>query len=159
EQADIAYRGTQRVSQQSGETTTQRTAMAKIVTLSPDDPNAADQLAYLSLLLNQDVDKNLATARQLAEKYPNRLSYRVTVPLGYLRQPEPASALAQFNAPEPIDWTKTLPAWRAVYAAALLASNRNDEARGILVTIPRDRLNAQERELIESRQQPQKEQN
>jgi len=159
EQADIAYRGTQRVSQQSGETATQRTAMAKIVTLSPDDPNAADQLAYLSLLLNQDVDKNLATAKQLAEKYPNRLSYRVTVALGYLRQHDPASALAQFKAREPIDWKKTLPAWRAVYAAALLASDRNDEARGILVTIPRDRLNAQERELIESPQQPQNGQN
>jgi hypothetical protein len=152
EQADMAYRGTQRVSQRSGETTTQRAAMAKIVTRSPDDPNAADQLAYLSLLLNQDIDKNLATAKQLAEKYPNRLSYRVTAALGYLRRHDSASALAQFQAPEPIDWKQALPAWRAVYAAALLASDRNDEARGILVTIPRDRLNAQERELIESAQ-------
>jgi len=90
EQADMAYRGTQRVSQRSGETTTQRAAMAKIVTRSPDDPNAADQLAYLSLLLNQDIDKNLATAKQLAEKYPNRLSYRVTVALGYLRRHDSA---------------------------------------------------------------------
>jgi len=153
EQADLAYRGTQRVSQKSGETTTQRTAMSKISARSPDDPNATDQLAYLNLLLSEDVDKNLAVAKKLAEQYPNRLSYRVTAALGYLRQHDPASALAQFNAPAPIDWRRTLPAWRAVYAAALLASDRNEEARDIIKTIPRDRLNPQERELIEPSQE------
>jgi hypothetical protein len=78
------------------------------------------------------------------------LSYRVTTALGYLRQHDPASALAQFKSPAPIDWKRTLPAWRAIYAAALLASDRNDEAHAIIATIPRDRLNPQERELIES---------
>jgi hypothetical protein len=43
-----------------------------------------------------------------------------------------------------------LPAWRGVYAAALLASDRNEEARDIIATIPRDRLSPQERVLIES---------
>ena len=82
--------------------------------------------------------------------YPNRLAYRVTTALGYLRQHDPASALAQFKSPAPIDWKRTLPAWRAVYAATLLASDRNEEARDIIATIPRDRLNPQERALIES---------
>src|SRR5205085_3015190 len=54
DQADLAHRGTQRVSQKSGETAAQRAAMARITTRTPDDPNAADQLAYLSLLLNED---------------------------------------------------------------------------------------------------------
>jgi hypothetical protein len=149
EHADFAYRGIQRVSQKSGETAAQRAAMSKISARAPDDPNAADQLAYLSLLLGEDVDKNFAVAKKLTEQYPNRLSYRVTTALGYLRQHDPASALAQFKAPAPIDWKRTLPAWRAVYAAALLASDRNDEARDIIATIPRDRLNPQEQELIE----------
>jgi hypothetical protein len=149
EHADFAYRGIQRVSQKSGETAAQRAAMSKISARGPDDPNAADQLAYLSLLLGEDVDKNFAVAKKLTEQYPNRLSYRVTTALGYLRQHDPASALAQFKAPVPIDWKRTLPAWRTVYAAALLASDRNDEARDIIATIPRDRLNPQERELIE----------
>lgn len=153
EHADFAYRGIQRVSQKSGETAAQRAAMSKISTRAPDDPNAADQLAYLSLLLGEDVDKNFAVAKKLTEQYPNRLSYRVTTALGYLRQHDPASALAQFNAPAPIDWKRTLPAWRAVYAAALLASDRNDEAHDIIATIPRDRLNPQERELIEPTEQ------
>jgi len=150
--ADLAHRGTQRVSQKSGETAAQRAAMAKITTRTPDDPNAADQLAYLSLLLNEDVDKNFAVAKKLAEQYPNRLAFRVTAALGYLRQHDPASALAQFKAPEPIDWKRTLPAWRVVYASALLASDRNEEAREIIATIPRDQLNPQEQELIEQRE-------
>src|SRR5206468_12784895 len=115
-----------------------------------DDPNAADQLAYLNLLLNEDVDKNFAIAKKLTEQYPNRLAFRVTAALGYLRRHDGASALAQFKAPAPIDWKKTLPSWRAVYAAALLAGDRNDEAREIIKTIPRDRLKSQERELIET---------
>jgi len=149
EQADIAYRGIERVGKQSGDISAQRTAMAKIFARTPEDPNAADQLAYLNLLLNEDVDKNLATARKLAEQYPNRLSYRVTAALGYLRQNNAASALAQFNAPAPIDWKQTLPAWRAVYAAALLGADRNDEAKKIIAGIPRDKLNSQEQALID----------
>ena len=152
EQADFAYRGTQRVSQRSGDTAAQRAAMSKISARAPEDPNAADQLAYLNLLLGEDVDQNFAVAKKLAEQYPNRLSYRVTTALGYLRQHDPASALAQFKGPVSIDWKRTLPAWRAVYAAALFASDRNDEARDIIATISRDRLNPQERELIDSPQ-------
>jgi len=152
EHADFAYRGTQRVSQRSGDTAAQRAAMSKISARAPEDPNAADQLAYLNLLLDEDVDQNFAVAKKLAEQYPNRLSYRVTTALGYLRQHDPASAMAQFKGPVSIDWKRTLPAWRAVYAAALLASDRNDEARDIIATISRDRLNPQERELIESPQ-------
>src|SRR5947207_880047 len=152
EHADFAYRATQRVGQRSGDTAVQRTAMSKISARAPEDPNAADQLAYLNLLLGEDVDQNFAVAKKLAEQYPSRLSYRVTTALGYLRQHDPASAMAQFKGPVSIDWKRTLPAWRAVYAAALLASDRNDEARDIIATIPRDRLNPQERELIESPQ-------
>ena len=152
EHADFAYRGTQRVSQRSGDTAAQRAATSKISARALEDPNAADQLAYLNLLLGEDVDQNFAVAKKLAEQYPSRLSYRVTTALGYLRQHDPASAMAQFKGPVSIDWKRTLPAWRAVYAAALLASDRNDEARDIIATIPRDRLNPQERELIESPQ-------
>jgi hypothetical protein len=94
----------------------------------------------------------------LAEQYPSRLSYRVTVALGYLRRHDPVAALAQFKGPE-IDWKRTQPSWRAIYAAALLQSDRNDEAHEILTTIPRERLNEQERELIESAQGPKTGQN
>jgi hypothetical protein len=149
EHADQAYSGIQRISQKSGETTKQREAMAKISAHAPDEPNAADQLAYLNLLLGEDVDANVAVAKKLAEQYPNRLAYRVTVALGYLRLHNPALALEQFNASVPINWKQTLPAWRAVYAATLLETDRQDEAQKIVATIPRDQLNPEERALIE----------
>jgi hypothetical protein len=149
EHAPIAYRGAERVSQKTGDAAVERAAAEKIAASAPEDPNAADQLAYLNLLLENDIEKNLATAKRLAEKYPSRLSYRVTAALGYLREHDPGSALAQFKGPAPIDWKRTQPAWRAVYAATLMANERSDEAREIIVTIPVERLSAQERALIE----------
>ena len=150
EQADLAYRGIERVGLKTGDIAAQRGAVAKISARTPDDPNAADQLAYLNLLLGEDVEKNLAAAKKLTEQFPNRLSYRVTTALGYLRQHNAAAALAEFNAPVPIDWKQTLPAWRAVYAAALFGTHKNEEAQKVIETIPRDKLNSQERALIES---------
>ncbi len=149
EQADLAYRGIERIGQKSGDISAQRSAIAKISARTPEDPNAADQLAYLNLLLGEDVTKNFATAKKLSEQYPNRLSYHVTTALGYLRQHNAAAALAEFNGPVVIDWKQTLPGWRAVYAAALLGTGRNDEARKIIETIPRDQLNPQEQVLID----------
>jgi hypothetical protein len=153
EQARLAYRGIERVGRKTGDVPTERSAAEKIARLAPDDPNAVDQLAYTNLLLSEDVEKNLAIAKQLAKKYPQRLSYRVTAALGYLRQHDPGSALAEFKGPVPIDWKRTQPAWRAVYAAVLLANDRNDEARDLIETIPLDQLSPQERALIEPPQE------
>jgi hypothetical protein len=152
EHARVAYAGTERVGQRNADVSAQRAAAEKLAAGAPDDPNAADQLVYLNLLLEKDVDTNFATAKKFAEKYPNRLAFRVTAALGYLRQHDAGSALAQFNAPVPIDWKQTQPAWRAVYAATLLANERNDEARQMIETIPLDRLSPPERALIEPKQ-------
>ncbi len=154
EQAELAYRGIDRLGQRSGDISAQRSAVAKISARTPEDPNPADQLAYLNLLLGQDVSKNFTAAKKLSEQYPNRLSYHVTTALGYLRQHNAAAALAEFNGPVAIDWKQTLPGWRAVYAAALLGTDRNDEAKKIIATIPRDRLNPQEQELIDGGGKP-----
>ena len=153
EHAAFAYHGIQRQSQQTGEVSAQLAAAEKISALAPEDPDAAAQLAYLNLLLETDVEANLATAKKLAEKYPNRLSFRVTAALGYLRHHAAGSALAQFKAPAPIDWKRAQPAWRAVYAAVLLANDRNDEAREMIATIPLDRLSPEERALLEPSQE------
>jgi hypothetical protein len=51
----------------------------------------------------------------------------------------------------PIEWGKTPPSWRAVYAAALRGNEREDAARDIIVTIPMDKLSSEERALIEAK--------
>lgn len=149
EHAAFAYRGIERLSARTGDISIQRAAAEKIAALNRDDPNAADQLAYLNLLAGSDIDANVATAKNLAEKYPDRLSFRVTAALGFLRKHDPGGALAQFKGP-PIEWRKTSPAWRTVYAATLLANDQADAAHEIIATIPRDKLSREERELIEA---------
>lgn len=151
EHASFAYRGIERAGGKSGELATQRAAAEKISALSPNDPNSIAQFAYLNLLLGLDVPSNLAKANELVKKYPDRLSFRVTAALGYLRQHDVGSALAQFKGPSnapPIEWSKTPPPWRAVYAATLLANDEPEKARQMIATIPSDSLNAEERALI-----------
>ena len=148
EHAAWAYRGMQRLSSQTGDVSIQRAAAEKISALNREDPNAADQLAYLNLLVRSDVDRNVATAKTLAQKYPDRLSFRVTAALGFLRQHDPGLALAQFKGP-PIEWQKAPAAWRAIYAATLMANDQAQAAREIIATIPREKLSPEERALIE----------
>ena len=148
-----AFRATQRLSGRTGDEAVQRSAAERIATLAPNDPNAADQLAYLNLLAANDVEANFEKAKQLAEKYPDRLSFRVTAALGFLRMHDPGPALAQFKGPAgapPIDWARTPPNWRAVYAAALVANEQPDAAKQILQTIPVDQLTPKEKELIQA---------
>jgi tetratricopeptide (TPR) repeat protein len=151
EHASFAYRSIERAAGKSGELATQRAAAERVSVLAPNDPNSIAQLAYLNLLMGLDVPGNLAKADELVKKYPDRLSFRVAAALGYLRQHDSGSALAQFKGPAnapPIEWSKTPPSWRAIYAAALLANDQPEKARQIIATIPADNLNAEERVLI-----------
>lgn len=154
EYLEFAYRGTQRLSVRAGDLSIQRAAAAKISAHAPDDPNAAAQVVYLNLLTGADIDASTDKAKELAEKYPQRLSFRVAAALGFLRKHDPGLALTQFKPPPgapAIEWEKTPPAWRAVYAAALRESGQDDAAREIIATIPMDKLNAEERVLLEKK--------
>ena len=134
EHAAFAYHSMELLAGKSSELTTQRAAAEQIAALKPQDPNSSAQLAYLNLLLGLDIDGNQARALELVKKYPDRLSYRVAVALGYLRQHDAGSALAQFKGPEnapAIDWSKTPPAWRAVYAAVLNANDQHEKGPAI----------------------------
>jgi thioredoxin-like negative regulator of GroEL len=154
EHAVGAYLATERLSAMNADTAVQRDAAEKIASLSPNDLNAADQLAYLNLLVNRDVTGSFEKAKAIALKDPTRLSYRVTAALGYLRTNDPGPALAQFQPPAgapAIEWENTPAGWRAVYAATLIANEKTQEAEEILKNIPRDRLIPEEKRLIEAK--------
>jgi tetratricopeptide (TPR) repeat protein len=151
EHAAFAYQGIERVGGKTGASATQRAAAEKLLALTPTDPNSTAQLLYLDLLLGSDVEANLAKANDLVKRFPARLAFRITAALGYLRQHDAGSALAQFSGPSnapPIEWSKTPPSWRAVYAAALFANEQPEKAREIIATIPEGSLNAEEKTLI-----------
>jgi tetratricopeptide (TPR) repeat protein len=148
EQAAFAQRGKQRLLEKTGDTMAARAVAEQLLKLAPDDVNAEGQLIHLSLLLGQDVDANFEKAKALADKYPARLSFRVTAALGFLRKHDAGGALAEFEAPVPIEWERTPPGWRAVYAAVLAANDQNDAARDIMKTVPPERLSKEERALV-----------
>ena len=132
------------------DTSAARTIAEKTLALHAADPNAQNRVAYYNLLLEKDVNANATKAKELVAKYPDRLEFRVTAALALLRQDEPGSALAQFQGP-PIEWAKTPPSWRAVYAAALRRNEREDAAREIIATIPMDKLSSEERGLVDAK--------
>ena len=155
EHASYAYRGIQRLSGTSGDPAIQRAAAEKNEECCPgDDPNAAAQLTYLNLLAGMDVESNTSAARALAKKYPDRLAFRVTAALGLLRQHDPGLALKQFKGP-PVrhrsSGATTQAAWRAVYAATLMANEQTAEAQDFIKTIPLNQLSPEERALIEAK--------
>jgi hypothetical protein len=154
DQAVFAYHGIERLSGHASALSVQRSAAEKMATIARDDPNAVAQLTFLNLLAGTDVEKNTKTAAKLAQQYPDRLSFRVTAALGFLRQYDAGQALAQFKGPAgapPIDWSKTPPAWRAVYAAILRANEQSAAADEIIKTIPMNQLSAEERALVEKK--------
>ncbi len=148
EYALVALAGQQRLAAKTRDITAARNLAEKQLALQSNDPDAQNRLLYYNLLLERDIDQSAAKAKELASKFPNRLEFRVTAALGSLRQHDAARALAQFNGP-PIDWTKTPPAWRAIYAAVLMQNEQTARAAGLLQAIPRNQLSPEEAMLID----------
>jgi hypothetical protein len=148
--ASLALAGQQRLAAKMHDTSVARTISEKTLALHAADPNAQNRVAYYNLLLEKDVNANATKAKELVAKYPDRLEFRVTAALALLRQHDPGSALAQFQGP-PIEWAKTPPWWRAIYAAALRGNEREDAAHEIIATIPMDKLSSEERALIDAK--------
>jgi hypothetical protein len=148
--ASLALAGQQRLAAKMHDISAARTIAEKTLALHAADPNAQNRIAYYNLLLEKDVNANATKAKELVAKYPDRLEFRVTAALALLRQDEPGSALAQFQGP-PIEWAKTPPSWRAVYAAALRRNEREGAAHEIMATIPMDKLSSEERALVDAK--------
>jgi hypothetical protein len=148
--AGLALAGQQRLAAKMHDISAARTISEKTLALHADDPNAQNRVAYYDLLLEKDVSANATKAKELVAKYPDRLEFRVTAALAFLRQHDPGAALTQFQGP-PIEWAKTPPSWRAVYAAALRGNEREEAAHEIIAMIPMDKLSSEERALIEAK--------
>jgi hypothetical protein len=147
EHALVALAGQQRLAAKTRDINAARALAEKELALQNNDPDAQNRVLYYNLLLQTDVGDNAAGASALAARFPNRLEFRVTAALGCLRQHNPAGALAQFRGP-PIDWSKAQPAWRAVYAATLIANDQPARGSDLIKTISPERLLPEEVALI-----------
>ncbi len=113
------------------------------------DPSLQNDDAYLSALRGENLEGALATAQRLRNNTPASLPHRTSLALASLRLGKNADALACFRGitiPENV----ALPNARAVYAAALNACGFTKEARTEADKIPRSKLRAEERALIDA---------
>ncbi|MBM3879271.1 MAG: hypothetical protein FJ387_06065 [Verrucomicrobia bacterium] len=147
--ARTAYEALIRLSELDGDTQTLCGLMKDLCRLYPHDPEPRNDLAYLNLLLNQDLASARETGLNLLKEHPEFLAYRTTLALAHLRANDPAAAAALYEGLN-ADWPALLPGWQAVRVAVLGASGKTQLARVAAKLIPLQRLKPEERELVKA---------
>lgn len=147
-QAREAYVDLIRIANTDHDTRFLRDIMIELHRLYPDDPMADNDLAFLNLLMKENMEESKATALRLVDQYPQRLAYRTTAALGHLRANEIAKAKKVYEGLA-LDWGVLNPGMQAVHAAVHGASGNASAAREFAQQIPIDKLKPEERELIE----------
>tara|TARA_B100000965_G_C19598490_1_gene761362 strand:- start:2927 stop:4582 length:1656 start_codon:yes stop_codon:yes gene_type:complete len=111
------------------------------------DQAVLSDLLYTDFLLQKEEASALKQARELVDKDPSMLAYRVTLALGLLRANDASEALKLLQVPG-IQWEQVRPNWRAVYVAVLKANGDNALAQELEFTIPMQELLLEERALF-----------
>jgi hypothetical protein len=141
------YLGLILLTEQSGDTRKLRDQVKEFTGRFPSEFDPQNDLAYLDLLLNENVTSSLGSAAQRVQRFPDLLAYRTTLALAHLRNGDAASARKVYGGIA-TDWSTAKPGWRAVYAAVLAASGEDALARTHAGEIQIGRLRTEERELI-----------
>lgn len=101
---------------------------------------------YFAALTGRRAD--VSGARDLVAQYPQMLAYRITLALTHLKNTQPEAAMRVFDGIT-LDPMQIQPYQRAVLAAVLGSTGREDEARQLAKTIPEDAVTTQEMELVQ----------
>jgi hypothetical protein len=125
-----------------------RDLMQEITRRYPGDKEPANDLAYLNLLLGQNVPAATAKAGELVAREPGFLAFRATLALAGLRNHDYAAARLALDGVK-TDWTAAQPGWQAVRAATLGVNGSPEEARKIASAIPLALLKPEERLLVQ----------
>ena len=141
------YLGLLLLAEQSGDTRKLRDQMKEFAGRFPDEFEPQNDLAYLDLLLNENVATSLERAAQFVKRFPDMLAYRTTLALAHLRTGDTAAARKVYGDID-TNWNAAKPGWHAVHAAVLAASGEQALASTHAARINLDRLKAEERALI-----------
>ncbi len=147
------YLGLIRLAEKDGDTSQLRDIIGELARQLPKDPAPKNDFAYLNLLLRDQTDRSLKSAQELVAAVPERVAYRTTLALAFLRKNQPQDALRAYDG-VPINWSTALPGWQAVWAAVLNANGNSDEARRIAALTDWNRLKPEERDLIRTLRAP-----
>ncbi len=141
------YLGLILLAEQSGDTRKLRAQLKEFAGRFSGEFEPQNDLAYLDLLLNENIAPSLEGAAQRVKRFPDVLAYRTTLALGHLRNGDASAARAVY-AGIATDWSTAQPGWHAVYAAVLAASGEQALATSHAREIHVARLKAEERALI-----------
>ena len=122
--------------------------LESVLQLSPQSDQARNDIIYLLLLDGQPTKDDLITAAQLDKDSPRYLSFRITAALAKLHEEQPAEALALLER-DSIPWDRVRPGWQAIYAAALKANGRKEEAQVIAARLKDVPLRPGEKKWLE----------
>lgn len=136
-----------RIAENQGNLQELRTIIKSMTSVFPNDPAPQNDLAYINLLLQEDIANARRTAEKLSTANPDMLAYRTTLALAYLRTNEPEKARATYTGTR-FEWASALPGWQAVYVAAMGAAGETQVAKKLAPTIPQNRLKQPELNLI-----------
>ncbi|MBS0656784.1 MAG: hypothetical protein JSR82_00895 [Verrucomicrobia bacterium] len=133
---------------ENGDTPKVHRQIRAMLRIWPQDPSLQNDDAYLSALRNESLEAALATAERLVAASPTSLPHRTTLALARLRLGRNADALQTFrnlNIPENV----ALPNTRLIHAMALQSCGFGIEARAEASRVPRTKLRAEERVLLD----------
>jgi predicted Zn-dependent protease len=149
EQAMEGYTALLQVEAQHGTNAEILETLKQMIADLPLQPEPKNDWAYLSLLLNTNVDEAWNTAQSLVQANPQVLAYRTTLALWYLRKNDAAGAVAVYEGLQ-IDWSTAPPSAKLIYAVVLGANGKKDQAAAFVHTLNRSQLRAEERALLDA---------
>jgi len=141
------YQALARLVETTGTTHELRELVREMLKRWPHETALRNDLAYLSLLLSEEIEKSRDIAADLVAQNPDNLPHCTTLALALLRLRDLAGAL-QVYAGRQYDWNQALPGNRAVYAAVLANNGQLTEARAHARALPRARLRPEELALL-----------
>ncbi|MEO6787893.1 MAG: hypothetical protein ABI318_17350 [Chthoniobacteraceae bacterium] len=145
--------GLLRIAQKRGDMPMLRETLEKMRERWPQDDSVKNDLAYVSLLMGRDVDESFLVAKELVARSPKSLPHRTTLALAALRKDDAAGAISVYRGLQ-IPWERVDSRYRAVYAAALGANGKTEEARTAVASLHWEELRPEERELVKQWRTP-----
>ena len=143
-----AYETLLMLEQHAGNTVAIRNLLKRMAAIYSEEPAVINDIAYLDLLLEQNMEDALADARKMVDRNPLLLSHRITLAFGFLRTDDPKSALSVFDELT-IDWRTVQSRWRLVIAAVLEANDFRDDVKKILLGLDPQNLLPEETIILE----------
>jgi tetratricopeptide (TPR) repeat protein len=114
---------------------------------------AQNDLAYLKLLTDEDLNGTAAMAKEIQKTDPPTLASLSIASLALLKTGYPEEADAIYDG-KTISWNSAPAPWKVVRAAVLHAAGKKAEARELAATIGRAQLRPEEIALLPSDEQP-----